>query len=131
MGRKQESVEELALHVTELDLTDFSKPEMFQIWVVTSFSFFFSLYILFLNMIFSWCLVSFLHGMKYDLVKKFIQFICIKRSKNTDHSKCFFCKSHIFFMSYKMTCLYLNKSLMYIYDNSEVFTQNIPVTEWT
>lgn len=29
----------LALHVTELDLTDFSKPEMFQILAVTSLFF--------------------------------------------------------------------------------------------
>lgn len=93
---------------------------------------FYSLYILFLNKISSWCVVSFLHGMKYGLVKKFIQFICIKRCKNsTDHSQCFLCKLHIFFMSHKMTCFYMDKNLMHIYDN-KVCTQDIglPLTEW-
>lgn len=130
-GKKTLSIEILALHVTELDLADFSKPERFQIWVVASF--FFSLYILFLNKMSSWCVVSFLHGMKYGLVKKIVQFICIKRCKNsTDHSQCFLCKSHIFFMSHKMTCLYMDKNLMHIYDN-KVCTQDIglPLTEWT
>lgn len=57
----------LSLHVTELDSIDFSKLEMLQTWEVTSFLL--SLYILFLNKILSSHPISFLHEMKYNLVK--------------------------------------------------------------
>lgn len=46
LGRKQKGIKTVALHATEWDQTDFSKLQMRQVWVVTSFSLF---YVLLLN----------------------------------------------------------------------------------